>query len=601
MADGARLSGLIGPQTGPNRHSPQDAGNLAHLDPTTFGSFTLNQPIQIRSLTAPAARLRSFFDDYYNRIHISPRIIDFAFVSVNMTREVSVWNAYRGTATLNAIAILNNNQLSIAGPALPRTLTQFQAVRYSLTAAGEGDPAINSILTFSFSDRPDVPRLPTVGMRGRMWDYRPNWSTSVTVDLEYRSDIFTSRSGKEQRQALRYQARKRVDYKIALHRDKLREFERLVARWQTRPIAMGDPSRHTLTTDMLAVMVNRVTVAEVPRWLTVGATVMLESGDDRIIMVVGAVGASGEITFTSPAQRTWPAGTSIRPTISGLLDSSLTQTNLTNELAEVDISFDVTPGSEPVITTAPDMHAHNGREVFRFSENWSESVGTTFEWAREDVDFNYGRRVAFSPTDFGGKIRKSTFLNVSADRAREMSDFFNRMKGQQGEFYWATGLNDLPPVAPLLIGGDSLRVGGRDTFDAFGEDTVYKAVAIRLNDGRMIYRSIIDMYVSQGDTFIQFAEPWLFTVQTSEILCISWMTAARFASDQFTEEWITSEVMQTSLAIKTLEDLPVENPIAPYDQAAKWVMEYWGDGAVEMLDSVDHQVNVAYQPVLAIL
>lgn len=596
MADGARLSGLIGPQTGRTRHSPQHAGHLAHLDPISGGPLTLNQPIEIRSLTAPAARLRSFFDDFYNRIHISPRLIDFGFVASDVTRRLSVWNAFRGPATLDTITIASNNQLSLTGPTLPLTLQQFQAVSYDVTAAADGDPAIASTLTFNFSDRPVSLRLAVIGTRGEMWNYRPNWAESVSLDLEYKTDIFTSRSGKEQRRALRNEPRRRIEYTIGLHREKVREFERLMVRWQTRPLAMGDPTRQTLTATQLVELSDRVTVAEVPRWLKPTAAVMLESGDDRAIVVVASVDANGAVTLTSPAQRTWPAGTSIRPTVSGLLDAEVKQTNLTDELAEVAISFSVNPGSEPAVTTDAGLLIHAGREVFPFPENWSESIETSFRWDRELVDFGYGRRAVYTPTDFGLKVRRSSFLNVSPAQAREMRDFFQRMKGQQAEFYWSSGANDLPPAEALLIGGDTMRVRGRTTYDAFDGDTVHKAVAVRLTDDRLIYRTIITMYLSGGDTIIQFSQPWLSSMEVADIATVSWMNAARFASDQFTEEWMTSDVMQTSLAIQTLEDLPVENALPPYDGAAQWALEIWGSPSVAVFDRVNASVNTASFP-----
>lgn len=600
MAAGARLSGLICAQTGAVRHNPVGARALVHSDPTSAGSLTRNQPIAIRSLTAPAKRLRSFFDDWYNRIHVVPRIVDFGFVSSQLSRRITVWNAYLGPSSLNTITILDNSQISVSGPPLPRTLKQFQAAYYDVVVAGEGDPNINASVRFNFSDRPDMPRLAVLGTRGQMWNFRPNWGNSVTVSLEHRTDIFTSRSGKEQRRALRNEPRKRIEYTIGVYRDKMRAFERLMARWQTKPITMGDPTRHTLTTAQLEALSTRVSVAEVPRWLAVGSLVMLESGDHRELLLVAGIDLFGEITFTSPTQRTWPIGTSIRPAVSGLLDTSINESNLTDELAEVTISLAVDPGSEPVFVTDAGLMIHNGREVLPFAANWSESVETTFAWDRDTVDFGYGRISSFTPTGFGRKVRRSTFLNVSADQAQNMSDFYERMKGQRGEFYWPSGTNDLVPADTLVIGGDTMRVRGRETYDAFNDDTVYKAVAIRLNDDRMIYRSIIDMFLSSGDTIIQFSEPWLSTMQVRDIVRVSWMTAARFASDQFTSEWVTSEVTQTQLATQTLEDLVVEEPVFAYDGAAQWVLENWGVPGVDLVDRFDWMVNVLYPAIFFI-
>lgn len=593
MAAGARLPGLIGAQTGPTRYNAIGARTLAYRLTTSIGSLTRNQPIAIRSLSGTATRLRSFFDDWYNRVHVTPTLIDFGFVASQVNRPVSVWNAYLGPTTLSTVTIVNNSGLSLSGPSLPETMQQFEALQYDVIAAADGDPQIDTRLTFTFSDRPDLPRLVVNGQRARMFDYRPNWRESVTVGLEYRTDIITSRSGKEQRRALRNEPRKTVEYTIGIHRDKLRAFERLMARWQTKAVTMGDPTRGTTTTATLMALENSVAVASVPRWLTAGTPVMLESGDRREILLVSDV-AFGVVTFTSGALLNWPVGAMLRPTISGLLGTSISETNLTDELAEVRISLAVDPGSEPVYITDGGFMIHGGREVFPFAENWLEPVETQFSWNRDTVDFGYGRISSYTPTDFGTRIHRASFLNVSAEQAQEMSDFFDRMKGQQGEFYWPSSTNDLPPAAPLVEGGDTMRVAGRETFDAFNDDTVYRAVAVRLFDDRMIYRTVIDMYLDAGDTIIQFSEPWISDVPVSEIVRVSWMTAARFASDQFTAEWTTSEVMQSQLAIQTLEDLPVENPLVGYDGAAQWLLEKWGALGFTLFERFDWMVNVLY-------
>lgn len=591
MAGGARLPGLLAPQTGKHRADVVGPRILGYIGLPRRGPRTVNQPIEIRSLTAPAKRVRSFFDDWYNRIHASPRLIDFGFVASDVQQRVSVWNAYLTPSTLDTITLLDNSQITIAGPTLPKTLGRLQSVHYEVQAAGSGNPFIDATVLFGFFDRPDMPRVPVLGMRGRMFDFRPNWAQPVQVNLEYRSDIFTSRSGKEQRVALRQAPRKKFEFTIAVHRSKLRAFEQLMARWQTKPVAAGDPTRHVPLIAPLA-LGDTVQLSEIPQWLAVGQMAMLEVGEQRQILMVDAFDMTANtVTFSSISGFVWPTGTTLRPTISGLLETSISQSHLTDELAEVGITLSVEPGSEIVPATAPGMLQHNGREVFPFAENWSESVESQFLWDREMVDFGYGRQVAFTPTQFGRKVRRASFLNVSTEQAAEMSDFFNRMKGQQGEFYWPTNTNDLLVAEPLIIGNDTIRVPGRETFDNFAGDTVYRAVAIRLRDDRRIYRSIQDIFIAEDDTFIQLTEPWMFTIPLEEIVSVSWMTVARFASDQFTAEWTTSEVVQTQLAVQTLEDRPVETPVPAYDGAAQWALESWGLPGVDVLDRIDALVN----------
>ena len=695
MAAGQRLPGLIGALSGTIRFPAEGARILRHSDPTSGGALTLHQPIAIRSLSATAKRQRSFFDDWYNRVHVTPRLMNFGFVSSELYRQVSVWNAYLGPTTLGSITILSNSNVGVSGTPLPKTLKQFEALVYTVSVAADGDATIDTTVAFNITDRPDAPRLKVTGQRARLFEFRPNWANSVSVRLEYRTDISTSRSGKEQRRALRGEARKTIEFTIAVHRDRLLAFQRLMAKWQSRPVSMGDPTRQVLTTTAMDVGYMGVTVASIPKWLVAGAAVLLESGDTREVVLVDQVDGN-DVTFTSGAVNTWAVGASVRPIVSGLLSTELSETYLSDELAEIAISLAVDPGSEanwlggqvetllmadtaipasnssldglsggvtfslnpgealrikkvagltydawaftpydgypgftgdwradfslrsaegvitdywgtssvvygseddayvhmlaqPPVTVSgsssytifprdaatddnreglsvqvykvasPGLEhvAHNDREVFPFEPDWSQSIESTLSWDRESIDFGFGRTQNYSPLDFGTVVRKAAFLNVSVEQAEAMQDFFHRAKGQRGEFYWSTGLNDLPLAAGLTFNVNTMRVAGRETFDTFNDDTVYKAVAVRLWNGQTLYRSITDMYLDAGDTMVRFTETWPANYLLSEIEKVSWLTVARFASDQFTAEWLTSDVMQTQLAIQTLENLPV--------------------------------------------
>lgn len=593
MSDGARLNGLIGPSTGPTRIAAEDARGLLDSDPTAVGTLTRNLPLSLRSRSSTGKRLRSFFDDWYNRIHVVPRLIEYGVVAQDITRPLTVWNAYLGNSTINSLLLLSGSNITIGGPSLPLVLKQFEAATFSVTAAGEGSATIQSNVRFTFGDRADTPLVPITGTRARLFDFRPNWKESVSVRLEYRTDIFTSRSGREQRRALRGDARKVLEFTVSIYADKLRSFQRLMAKWQSRPVTMGDPTRHVPVRKVVPPGSNVVRVDDLPEWLTPGTTVLLEDGDTRELAVIGSIDVI-DVQLLSPLENGYPLGTVVRPVVSGLLDANLSATHLNDNVAEVPITLAVDPGSEPVFVTDTGMFIHGGREVFAHPPDWGQSVTSSFAWPRETVDFGFGRIENYAPTNFGVLTRQSAFLNRTAAQAREMEGFFNRAKGQRGEFYWPTGTNDLPLVNGLISGTDYLRAIGTEIHDEFADDTVYRAVQVLTKDDRRLFRTVVGMVTDTGNTIVQFDEPWLFDEPADNIAMVSWLTAARFASDQFSAEWITNEVMQTQLATQTLEDLTVENPVADYDGAAQWALEAWGVESLWAFDRFDWLVNVLY-------
>ena len=57
--------------------------------------------------------MKSFKDDFYERVHVLPSRIELGTIANTQSRQVSVWNAYtRVTATLDEISITNGAGIS---------------------------------------------------------------------------------------------------------------------------------------------------------------------------------------------------------------------------------------------------------------------------------------------------------------------------------------------------------------------------------------------------------------------------------------------------------------------------------------------------------
>lgn len=424
----------------------------------------------------------------------------------------------------------------------------------------------------------------------QLWPFFPNWREAVSVELSHRTDIITSRSGREQRRSLRSAPRKSLSYTLTVNEKRFRAFNRAMAKWQNRPVVMGDPTRSVGVT-MVAGQ-SSTTVYPVPAWLAEGVNVVL---GDQQMLAVESIGPLGEIAFRTPAE---VDGDTLRPALTGQLAASLSGEQPSDGVMEVSVQFDVTPGSEAANDGAPEMDVLNGREVFSRRFNWANGQDVTYSWPTETLDFGFGRTAITRPVQFGTATRKATFVQQGADDMVALEQFYQRQKGQRGEFYMPTGNDDLPLGRAVAAGTNTVVIGGRETFDAYEGDTVHRAIGVYLRDGRRIYRGIVDMYLDAGDTVLVCDRSFLVGFAAVDVSRVSWLTVSRLASDQFTQEWLTSTVAQTQLAVATLEALPAENPIPDYDGAAQWVIENWGyEAGLRVFGELDYLVNIAYPAV----
>ena len=68
-------------------------------------------PVSMREHGKDAHLVKSFVDDYYNRIHVDPLILNFGAIISPLQEELMVWNAYFVAKTCSQIVEVNGDNL----------------------------------------------------------------------------------------------------------------------------------------------------------------------------------------------------------------------------------------------------------------------------------------------------------------------------------------------------------------------------------------------------------------------------------------------------------------------------------------------------------
>lgn len=535
---------------------PQDTGLYVPNDQQA-GGFTSNLPSAVLSSSLGGAAQPCFLQDYYNQIHFIPRFVDFGPIASEVTVPVVIWNAHLSDVTLNTITEAGLPDVSIAGASLPRLFKPLKLRTYNVTAAATGTPQVAGTYTFAFDITSFV--LVVDGLRAKLGFFQPNWRDSYRVTYEYRSEIFTSRSGKEQRRALRTTPRKTIEFTTTLKFNTLRKFNQDLAVWQNRLFIIPEVPRQVAFADVLGLNVLSTTLEYMPDWVVPDAVVILSYKDRLDTRKIAAVDGL-DVTFVT-AGEAWPAGTLMHPALNGFLASEVTATNVTNAVAEVAITFNVKAGSEAVIDPPAAPTTFNGREVFLLPSNWTTPQQVTYRTVLEQVDYQRGLTEEFRPVPFNTLVVQSAFTGRNFDSVNAIVDFFKRLKGQRGEFYRPTEQADLDFVQ-AVSGSHNLRVAGLDAFENYDESTVYSSLCILLVDGTRLFRSVSAISTVNDelgeDSVLALATTFPATLTAAQVSRISWMPVCRLASDQLVIEWVTNAVGQTQLTIQTLEELTAE-------------------------------------------
>lgn len=526
------------------------------------GALQENQPIPGYPATVfSGQRACTFFDDLYNRVYFFPSSVDFGAVTDTTSQSVVVWNSYLTDIALNSIQEENGDGISLSGPAVPNTFLTLATATYEVVADVDGPATINTTYTFSF-DPGGTFALEVTGTRAQLWPFEPNWRRPYRVGYEFKTSVIASHSGREQRRARRQTPRKTLEFTTTLkNRNELRQFQRLMTTWQHRSWVFPELTRRLRASVGMPTNGTVMGFDAIPPWLVTGMAVVLRYQGVSELRTVEAI-AGTEVTFANSTATVWPAGTALHPGLAGFLDAQLQAPRLTNTVAEVQVRFSGDPGAEPPVDPPAAAVTLNGREVFLKRPNWAEQVGASAEHPVDLVDFEVGRIARYSPIDFPTFTHQATYVGLSSAQGEELLATYLRQKGQQGEFYMPTWEQDMTVAQGVSQNTTSIRMQGTALFDAYADDTVYRAIALLLTDGSVLVRAVTDLTVVSDqfgeDTLFSISEPWAFGFAPEQVVVACWMPVWRFASDGLTMEWLSNTVAQAKLSMRTLEDLPEE-------------------------------------------
>jgi hypothetical protein len=393
-----------------------------------------------------------------------------------------------------------------------------------------------------------------------VWPFLPNIRREAfVVAREYRTDIIVSRSGKEQRRALRQTPRKRIEYLTGVGGDCLRDFDLSMKTAQREQLAIPDRVRFVRLASGLGGSVDSVVISPFPSWIVADAELLLVSGSRVAARTVESV-VGTTVTFVETEAASWPAGTRLHPSLHGFLNANITAPLVSPRgVVNVSVVFEVDPGEEPPedIGTAPVTFA--SREAFLTRPNrWRQISLNRKQDAAADADYGFGRVRRFFPIEFATRLWEADYTGCDFDRAEAIRQFFDRMQGRRGEFYMPTWQRDLVPIVALTSAGTTITVEGTGA-QAYSGDTVFKAIGVRKKNGTWLLRTVSSIAPSGGtNSALTISAAWGENVAVADIDMVSWLPVWRFSSDILSTSWAREDVAEMRLALQMIENLTAE-------------------------------------------
>ena len=540
-------AGMTGQQLPPSTTNVVDQQTVLVAGSDAGGGSGHSIPISVTTLSGLVAPY--WGGTWFDRVHLLPRTkIEFGNIVTFTTQTFELFSAYRTAITLNTIT----NNLGAGSdipdiPTPPTTLDAFMSfldssstrlnpVLVTLEMDAEGAAVFDSTVDFSFSTG-DMVSLAASGNRISVWSEK--WESDFEEILEFKTDVMTTLSGKEQRVGLRSQPRSLFRTKFRLTEENRQHAQMLLHGWQSALWALPMFHNGCKSTAAVSISDTSVTVDNTDnRDFRVGSfAIVYQDAQVYDVVEVSAV-TSTTVTFTNtPVLNAYGAGAMVFPVRLAFIRRVVQGPRQKLGMEDFDIvwqAYDNDTGA-PAGSTAG-QSTFNSKVIFDACNLMNNN--TMQVQHQSDVKFidnETGVVEAFSRWDRNKRSSTKGFFMANRQEILDVRNLLVAFGGKQTSFYLPTFIEDFTPLSGITVSGFDIDVKNIE-YARFASSPKNGKKYIRLtySDGTTETNEIVSS-AKVSDTLERLTcqTAWAASKTLEEIERIEFIELVRFDADQF--------------------------------------------------------------------
>lgn len=515
------------------------AGNLN-------GAKTSNAVVGYSAPDGSGAILTSFFDHFYNRIHVTPATIDLGNVTANSSVTVELWNSYLSDKDVVSTNFSNDSGVEVTGAAAPYTLPPLGFQNYDVTVLQDGPANVRLSLGWVVGVEPVGFTVSAV--RIVPFFYPPNWGQGIDETLEWRTIIAAARNGDEQRQQIRGKPRREWNYSVLLSGDDARMAYFDILGFQNKtfglPIWTGK-TKLTSQASSAATVLNAVTANR--GFATDGVLFIEYGGLVETHEIESFTGST--ISLKKPLTSSFPVGSVVYPGTVVRLAQNFQARRPTDQSIESNLTFTgLVNVTDPDLPTVAAPVTLDGFEVITRKPNWASGMDVLFDYPVDELDFLSGQVQRFESRDYPATGFRLRYLIEGRSDMATFRAMLARLKGRSTPVFVSLFTDDFK-----LSGSVPSSATGFQVYDNHSDLGIFPerhplAVLFETRDAGNIARrasstvlnlsGLIDVQITQGPGV---------TITQSTLKRLSLCPLVRLASDQVTIKWVTDTVAECEL------------------------------------------------------
>jgi len=488
-------------------------------------------PVAANGHALTVQKARAYSDDFYNRIHIRPAVLELGnVVSVQKTTE-RVFNAFFVPMTLAEIDGLAGG-IEVVGPgAMPLLVGALGETDWLISVTPDGPAVIDARLTWLF-DGAASPALRITGNRVIAFTLVPDWAEGVTERLAWLTDILQSPSGSEQRRADRLAPRRSFEARLIAEGRERNLFDMMLFGWGGRIFALPiwhDQQWLTVPVEAGAQQISCVTG---DRDFRLGGLALLRGATafDYEAVEISDISPTA-LTLARPTQQTWPAGSRLYPMRSAQLLTLPTPQRITDQLSTADVEFTVMePCDWPAVMPAT---LYRGYPVLEQRPEESEDLTAAYQRLQLLLDNGSGIPLLTDSAEQAFSVQGHRWLLSGRSEQAAYRSLLYALRGRQKVVWLPTHTDDLQLADRIAADAETVDVQYIGYARFAGALPGRRDIRIELIDGGVLHRRItaaseIDSRVERLAIDSSIGR----VVDLADVARISFMTLCRLDQDE---------------------------------------------------------------------
>ncbi|ENU32454.1 hypothetical protein [Acinetobacter parvus] len=500
--------------------------------------YTLTQhfPVSTTGREINCIRTQSYFDDYYNRIHISPGELALGNIASEQSQTVNVWNAYLIPKILHDIENIPEG-IGVSGqPTPPLNFTALQERPWNISISSDGPSSLDALITWKFGT--DQAKLRITGTRIVAFGWLVDWSKSVGETLQWLTDILQSSTGHEQRRSLRLSPKITLEADFLLTDAERQYFDLVMVGWSARTFAVPvwNQQQWLKTAHVAGGLVvycdttyrnfrpNRLAVLR-------GQTAF----DNETIEIESIL--SDRLILKRPLIKSWPKGTCLSPAVTAQLESSPQLIKRTDRMMRTHAVLNVTEAVDHA-NWLPSQ-TYRGNAVMTEAPNEKDDLTHTHERLLNVLENKTGFALKTDTAKAAFQLYQYAWMTVGRQQQANLRGLFYALRGSQKAIWLPTFSDDLTVKNIIPANTQTMDVQWCG-YTRFALNQLSRQdIQIILKNGSVLYRRITSA-TEIDSTTERLGLDQIITSQVNpkDIFRISFLSLCRLSNDTVSFEHI---------------------------------------------------------------